>query len=444
MNLGRETETVEFKQTTGDLNNALKTVSAMLNKNGYGTIYFGVKNNGDVVGQQISDSTTRDISRYFYEKIKPAVYPNIEILSTEGKEYIKVSFSGIETPYSANEIFFIRVADEDRKISIEKLKDFFDFYNKDNSIWENTLTSETLEDLDVDSINQFNQDALASGRVNSYDIKQEDIIEKLGLAKNGFLNNAGKYLFSKNKPIKVKLAVFATDTQITFIDQNLVSGNVYQLIKIMQQYIENHINWESIISVGPRKEIPEIPREAIKEIVVNSLCHAKYNTNTTHEIAITPKKVSVYNPGNFPYGATPEDYVYRNLRSVTINPLIANTLYLSKNIESWGTGIKRVYDLCNKSNVKVSFENEKFGYNFIFHRSNLGVDLGVDLGVELSETETSIYSLIKSDNKITTIELAKRIFKTPQTVTNNLNKLKEKGYIKRVGSNRYGRWQILK
>src|SRR5690554_5888150 len=93
MNLGRETETVEFKQTTGDLNNALKTVSAMLNKNGYGTIYFGVKNNGDVVGQQISDSTTRDISRYFYEKIKPAVYPNIEILSTEGKEYIKVSFS---------------------------------------------------------------------------------------------------------------------------------------------------------------------------------------------------------------------------------------------------------------------------------------------------------------------------------------------------------------
>lgn len=134
----------------------------------------------------------------------------------------------------------------------------------------------------------------------------------------------------------------------------------------MQQYIENHINCESIISVGPLQEIPEIPREAIKEIVVNSLCHAKYNTNTTHEIAITPNRVSVYNPGNFPYGATPEDYVYRNLRSVTINPLIANTLYISKNIESWGTGIKRVYDLCSKSNVKVSFENENLGIILYF------------------------------------------------------------------------------
>lgn len=70
--------------------------------------------------------------------------------------------------------------------------------------------------------------------------------------------------------------------------------------------------------------------------------------------------------------------------------------------------------------------------------------MGVDLGVELSETETSIYSLIKGDNKITTIELANRIFKSPQTVTNNLKKLKEKDYITRVCSNRYGSWQILK
>lgn len=118
--------------------------------------------------------------------------------------------------------------------------------------------------------------------------KEKELVEKLGLSKNGYLNNAGKYLFSKNKPIKVKLAVFATDEQVTFIDQNLVSGNIYELIKIIQQYIEKHINWKSIISVGPRQEVPEVPREAIKEIVVNSLCHAKYNNNTTHEVSITP------------------------------------------------------------------------------------------------------------------------------------------------------------
>lgn len=79
--------------------------------------------------------------------------------------------------------------------------------------------------------------------------------------------------------------------------------------------------------------------------------------------------------------------------------------------------------------LKIAFENEKFGYHFIFYRN----DLGVDLGVDLSETEFSIYSLIKSNNKITTIELVERIFKSPQAVANNLNSLKETRYIRRVG-----------
>ena len=444
MNIGRESETIEFKETTGELNESIKAVSAMLNKHGYGTVYFGVKNSGEVIGQQISESTIRDISRFFSEKIKPSVFPNISILTDGNKEYIRVDFSGNNSPYSAHDMFFIRVADENKKISIEKLKDFFDSYNLDNSIWENTLSNEGLVDIDTETIRMFKNDALTAGRIVTGDMTEKDLLEKLGLLKNGFLNNAGKYLFSKNKPIKVKLATFATDEKVTFIDQNLASGNIYQLIKTIQQYIENHINWKSIISVGPRQEVPEIPREAIKEIVVNSLCHAKYNNSTTHEVAITPKQVSIYNPGHFPYGKTPEDYANKNIRSVLLNPLIANALYLSKNIESWGTGIKRVYSLCEESGVKVTFENEKFGYNFVFFRNDLGVDLGVNLGVDLSETEFSIYSLIKSNNKITTLQLAERIFKSPQTVTNNLNSLKEKRYIKRVGSARYGHWEVIK
>ena len=38
-----------------------------------------------------------------------------------------------------------------------------------------------------------------------------DALTKLGLFKNNHLNNAGYYLFSKNKPLKLKLAVFNTD-----------------------------------------------------------------------------------------------------------------------------------------------------------------------------------------------------------------------------------------
>ena len=47
MNLGKETETLEFKKTTGEKKEAMISISSILNKHGIGTIYFGVKPNGD-------------------------------------------------------------------------------------------------------------------------------------------------------------------------------------------------------------------------------------------------------------------------------------------------------------------------------------------------------------------------------------------------------------
>ena len=51
MNLGKETEMLEFKKTTGEMKEAMISISSILNKHGIGTLYFGVKPNGDVCGQ---------------------------------------------------------------------------------------------------------------------------------------------------------------------------------------------------------------------------------------------------------------------------------------------------------------------------------------------------------------------------------------------------------
>ena len=56
-NIGKETEQVEFKKSTGELREGVISIASILNKHGEGELYFGVKNNGDVIGQEISDST---------------------------------------------------------------------------------------------------------------------------------------------------------------------------------------------------------------------------------------------------------------------------------------------------------------------------------------------------------------------------------------------------
>ena len=116
MNIGYETESMEFKKTTSELKEGVISLSSMLNKNGFGTLYFGVKNDGEAVGQEIGDQTLRDVSRIIAQYIKPQVVPSITLELVDGKNVIKVEAEGSEKPYSAYGRYYIRSADEDREM----------------------------------------------------------------------------------------------------------------------------------------------------------------------------------------------------------------------------------------------------------------------------------------------------------------------------------------
>lgn len=62
LNLGTETEQVEHKKSTSELKEGARSIASMLNKHRHGVLYFGVMKNGDVAGQQVAESTLREIS----------------------------------------------------------------------------------------------------------------------------------------------------------------------------------------------------------------------------------------------------------------------------------------------------------------------------------------------------------------------------------------------
>lgn len=63
MGLGIETEILEFKKSTGELKEAMHSISAILNKHQYGELYFGVKADGTVVGQTVTEESLREVSQ---------------------------------------------------------------------------------------------------------------------------------------------------------------------------------------------------------------------------------------------------------------------------------------------------------------------------------------------------------------------------------------------
>lgn len=111
--IGEENEQVEFKKSTAELKEAVVSVAAILNKHNSGKVYFGVKNDGTVVGQEINDTILRTISQAIRTHIHPAIYPTISKISYGDKKVVLVEFSGKQCPYLAYNVPRIRVADED-------------------------------------------------------------------------------------------------------------------------------------------------------------------------------------------------------------------------------------------------------------------------------------------------------------------------------------------
>src|SRR5215471_8546193 len=57
-----ESDTLEFKKTTGQLSRAAETICGFLNGHG-GIVVFGVTPDKEIVGQTVSDSTLQDVAQ---------------------------------------------------------------------------------------------------------------------------------------------------------------------------------------------------------------------------------------------------------------------------------------------------------------------------------------------------------------------------------------------
>lgn len=442
MNLGIETEVLEFKKSTSELKEACVSISAILNKHGVGTLYFGVKNNGDVVGQAVSENTLRDVSHRIAEAIKPQIYPTVTKEFFEDKHVIKVEFHGEESPYSSSGRYYLRVADEDREVSSAQLKKMFSEV-RPAVTWERFDSGMSDKTIDKQTLKRFVENATAAGRLQAGTKPGLSLLRQLGLLEEHELNRAGAYLFSKEAQIPLKMAVFATDEKLTFLDITTEEDNIINLLEVSEKYILKNIRWRAEFNGMDREEIPEIPVPVIREALANSFAHAIYHSNTQHEICIHPNMITIYNPGSFANSHTPEDYVRKDLPSVIRNQLIAKTLYLNKSIEKFGSGFKRIHSFCKDAGINYSYENDEAGFKLIIHRiGDMNVTNPVTNELELTPTERTVYRLICQNPRITRAEIALRISKTERTVQRAFDSLREKEYIERAGTNRTGYWII--
>ena len=83
-----ESETLEFKSTTGTRREAMQAVCAMLNQHG-GHVLFGVTPQGEATGQHVSERTIEELSGEL-QRIEPPAFPAIERVPVSGAREIVI------------------------------------------------------------------------------------------------------------------------------------------------------------------------------------------------------------------------------------------------------------------------------------------------------------------------------------------------------------------
>ncbi|OQX21689.1 MAG: hypothetical protein BWK75_02600 [Candidatus Altiarchaeales archaeon A3] len=366
-----ESETLELKKSTSELKEGIISIVAILNKHQKGILIFGIKPNGIAIGQDIIEKTLRDVSQSLSDHIEPKIYPLIRKKEIQGKNCIEVEFHGQEIPYYAYGRAYMRVADEDKSMSAKELETMILKKNKSKLRWEDEISDITLKDINEEELRKYISKANEAKRINFKFVDTESTLKKLGLIKDGKLLNAAEVLFCDNNKLETQLAVFAGTDKTTFIDIKVINGTIFNLLKNSEIYLKEHIIWSVKFGKLEREEIPEIPLDAIREALVNSLCHRDYFAPESNKIAIFKDRVEIYNPGQFPEGYMPEYFIKHDEESILRNPLIAQVLYYGKDIEKWGSGLKRIYRECETNNVKVEFKQIKSGFKVVFYRRKI-------------------------------------------------------------------------
>ncbi|MCK5699053.1 MAG: putative DNA binding domain-containing protein [Candidatus Aenigmarchaeota archaeon] len=458
----QETETLEFKKSTSELKEALISIVSILNKHKKGKLLFGIKPNGEIVGQTATEKTIRDVAKTISDHIEPKIYPQVRKEKIENKDCIIVEFTGNDGPYSAYGRFYKRVADEDRQLSAMQLENLILEKNKEKMRWDTDICAKAkLSDISEEKLITFLE---KSGK--SFD-GIESSFKKLNLMSDNKLLNAAVILFGKNPAdffpnARLRCAVFGTTNTSYIIDMQDYKDDIFNLIDQAENYILKNIHIGMKLDGLRRVDVPEINQKAFREAIINAFCHRDYWKYDSVNIAIFKDRLEIRSPGLL-YGDLTINRIRKENVSVRRNELIADIFHDVHYVEKWGKGISLILD----KEPNTQFKEVATLFITVFKRKTieeateesmektipesseekwsekLVEKLVEKVGRKLSENQVKILKLMLVNRYVSKKEISEKIGISTTAIDKNISKLKESGVLKRIGPDKGGHWEVI-
>lgn len=365
-----ESDRLEFKRSTAELTSAGRTLCGFLNHRG-GTVLVGVTSQGQIVGQDISDMTQQTVANALrlLDPPAPVAFTIAPVAGTgagqQPRGVIALSVDAIMSnqPYLYDGRGYVRVGTTTALMGRERqLRTLLDRVHPALA-WElQPAASYAIADLDAAAIQNLVRVGRDAGRIpfGSEPVDVADALTRMHLLRDGRLTNAAVVMFAREMSAaytqcRLRLARFrGTDKREFVREQPPIVGNVLTVLAKASAFLEEQIprtvriTRSAIRGALQRQETPALPLRALREAVINAVCHRDYAVRAGQvTVAMYDDRVEIANPGHLPDGWTAETLKVAH-PSLPPNPTLAGVLYDGGYIERWGRGTVDMVALCRE------------------------------------------------------------------------------------------------
>ena len=390
-----ETENMEFKARFTE--EIYKEVIAFANTDG-GVIYVGIDDNGNVIGLTDVDQEYTRITNGIRDAIMPDVTMFVRFQIQENK-VVRITVSeGTNKPYYLKgkglkpSGVYVRQGTSSVPASPDQIRQMIKDSDGD--------TFEEMRSLDQDltfeaAANAFRKYGVEFGR---------EKFRTLGITqKNSELYTNLALLISDQCAHTTKVAVFGDDSNTVFKDQKEFTGSIFTQLEDTFSYLTLCNRTEATFKGLQRIEKQDYPEEALREALLNALVHRDYSFSGSIIINVNDERMEFISIGGLLPGLSTDDI--RLGISQPRNRNLAEMFHRLRLIESYGTGIRRIYRLYENCPVQPEIEVTGNAFRMVLPNMNFAPDDSLSQGTDITPQMKKVLSYISEHAQITDEEV---------------------------------------
>ncbi len=357
-----ESSTLEFKQEMPKNDQIVKTVIGFCNQNG-GKLVIGVTDHGHIVG--VSPETAADaiesLSKAIYDASTPSILPLVYTQTVHDKTLLVIEVSsGTNKPYyikseGLEKGTYVRLATMTMRASadlIEELK----WQARGKSYDMMPVYKTTENDLDQEKIKEFIRSRKSEKKAkishellsSYYLITQEHAHIYATTAGILLFGRQPQYFFTEAMIICSHFKRNEGRESLASIDCN---GTLFEQFERAYDFIVSRLSKAFTIEGPRRKEVLEIPPQAIREALLNMIVHRNYHQKSPSKIAIYQNRIEFFSPGTF-FGPLNPQNLKMGLSFIR-NAAICKAFREAEYIEKMGTGFITIFKAYEERNLKT-------------------------------------------------------------------------------------------